>query len=246
MRVVVLAAWQDRIGRTGLALDYPAVCQRVRDHDARRHVVRCCRHRQLAIHDIAHEGHLLARRDLQAATDPRDLEPIVLARIAGDVLIAVIELLHVLLEPRLTQPRRHLLGIPDDRVGEPGSGIGGRTPGWIPARIAALERHRRLMLVDQETAVVAHQADRDVEGRCGRDALVALPLLHQRSAGGGIGQHRAIDWPCRSRRRLRRHCGRCQRRDAPCQRRLERQAACENERQTAVRGDPHRPVAHRC
>ncbi len=160
--------------------------------EARRHIERMRRYRQLPVDQPAQKADLLLGRDPQRREDPRAVQAVVVAGIAGHVLVAVIELPHVRPEALGAERMRDPLRIPHHRILHPPRRIGRRMPCLTaPVRIARLERQRRRVRIPENAGVIAHQAQRNLEGGGRRDTLAALPLLHDGPTGCGIGHQRA-------------------------------------------------------
>ncbi len=152
-----------RIAHAGLAVDLPAVdLAHLEDVGGVLQGLR--RHRQLAAHHLAEEAGLLLWTDGQAGAEPGLGQTVVFAGVAGEIPVAVVETVDVLLEAIHPQPFGDLLGEPDHRVGFPAARGGGLPPGGQPVVVTRLEGQCRVLFVYQKAAVITHQRQRDFEG----------------------------------------------------------------------------------
>ncbi len=183
-----------RVAHAGLAVDLPAVdLAHLEDIGGVLQGLR--RDRQLAAHHLAEEASLLLRADGEAGAEPGLGQAVMLARIAGEIPVAIVEAVDVLLEALHPQPLGDLLGEPDHRVGFPAARGSGFAPGGQPAVIARLVGQRRMLFIYQKATVITHQCQRDLEGRCGRQLAGAVPFagesltvaigIEKTAAGGG-------------------------------------------------------------
>ncbi len=183
-----------RVAHAGFAVDLPAVdLAHLEDIGGVLQGLR--RDRQLAAQHLAEEAGLLLRTDGEAGAEPGLGQAVMFARIAGEIPIAVVEAVDILLEALHPQPFGDLLGKPDHRVGFPAARGGGFTPGGQPAVIARFVGQCRMLFINQIATVVTHQRQRDLEGGRGRQLAGAVPFageglavavsIEKAAAGGG-------------------------------------------------------------
>ncbi|MNH31699.1 hypothetical protein D3C79_920900 [compost metagenome] len=119
-----------------------------------------------------------------------------LARVARQLPVAVVEAVDVLLEARLSQPLGEALGIPDHREFHPVARGGGLLPLRQEVRVTGFEWQGRQLFIHQEAALIAHQREGDFEGGGGRQLAGAVTLGaegfaaaigEQQAARGGAG-----------------------------------------------------------
>ncbi len=133
---------------------------------------------------------MLLGADGEAGAEPGLGQTVVLARVAFEIPVAVVEAVHVVLEASLSQPLGEALRVPDDRELHPAARGGGLFPLRQEIRITGLERQGRQLFIHQKAAVIAHQCQRDLEGG-GRGQLGGTVPLGADGFAGAIGKQHA-------------------------------------------------------
>ena len=118
-------------------------------------------------------------------------EPIALARIACNVTVAIAEAADIGGKALIAEFAGDLLREPHDRILLPSGGVDGVAVALHGVELGLVVPERRFFVLEN-SGIVAHQRQRDFEGRGWADLLVAAAVTAERGAAAGVDDQGAL------------------------------------------------------